>query len=78
MTTDMEIITSEILEHRVVGRFSETVQYLRRRHIVPIDAPKTIRGKHLVQLSALPIQTLESPFFFKSRRRVEFNYFKAY
>jgi len=46
ITTDMEIITSEILDHRIVGRFEEVIQYLRRRHIVPIDAPKTIRGKH--------------------------------
>lgn len=42
--TDTEIITSEILNHRIVGRFMERVQYLRRMQVVPIDAPKTIRG----------------------------------
>ncbi|XP_035706567.1 nucleosome-remodeling factor subunit NURF301 isoform X3 [Folsomia candida] len=44
-TTDMEIITSEILSHRVKGRFSERVQYLRKKTVEPIDAPKTIRAK---------------------------------
>ncbi|ODM94816.1 hypothetical protein Ocin01_11866 [Orchesella cincta] len=41
--TDTEIITSEILNHRIVGRFIERVQYLRKMMVVPIDAPKTIR-----------------------------------
>jgi hypothetical protein len=46
ITTDMEIITSEILNHKVIGRFLERVQYLRRKTVVPIDAPKTtMRGK---------------------------------
>lgn len=44
ITTDMEIITTEILNHRIMGRFAERVQYLRRKQTVPIDAPKTIRG----------------------------------
>ncbi|CAL8092678.1 unnamed protein product [Orchesella dallaii] len=43
--TDTEIITSEILNHRIVGRFIERVQYLRKMMVVPIDAPKTIRAK---------------------------------
>ncbi|CAG7825806.1 unnamed protein product [Allacma fusca] len=43
VTTDMEIITTEILNHRIMGRFAERIQYLRRKQTVPIDAPKTIR-----------------------------------
>lgn len=49
-TTDMEIITSEILSHRVKGRFSERVQYLRKKTVEPIDAPKTIRGEKLTNI----------------------------
>jgi len=44
VTTDMEVITTEILKQRIIGRFMETVQYLRKKTVVPIDAPKTIRG----------------------------------
>jgi hypothetical protein len=53
ITTDIEIITSEILDHRVVGRFMERVQYLRKKTVEPIDAPKTIRGKKYIYLLLL-------------------------
>ena len=47
ITTDVEIVTSELLNHRLVGRFLERYQYLRRKTVEPIDAPtKTVvRGK---------------------------------
>lgn len=45
ITTDTEIITSEIFDHRVVGRFKERIQYLRKKTVEPIDGPKIIRGK---------------------------------
>lgn len=56
MHTDTEIITSEILHHRLIGRFTERVQYLRRAMVVPIDAPKTIRGEILVDMNEGLIQ----------------------
>lgn len=34
----------EILKHRVVGRFSERTEYLRRKVVIPLELPKTIRG----------------------------------
>lgn len=34
----------EILKHRIVGRFSEKTEYLRRKVVIPLELPKTIRG----------------------------------
>lgn len=44
-TTETEISTMEILKHRVCGPFSERTQYLRRKVVIPLEMPKTIRGK---------------------------------
>lgn len=44
-TTETEISTMEILKHRICGRFSEKTQYLRRKVVIPLEMPKTIRGK---------------------------------
>lgn len=44
-TTESEIMTMEILKHRISGRFSEKTQYLRRKVVIPLEVPKTIRGK---------------------------------
>lgn len=58
--TDLETITSEILDHRVVGRFMERIQYLRRKTVEPLDAPATktvVRGKSVV-LSVIIINLL--------------------
>ena len=43
LTTDTEIVTTEILKHRNVGRFLEKTQYFRRRVVIPLDVPKTVR-----------------------------------
>lgn len=45
VTTESEIMTLEILKHRVAGRFSEKIEYLRRRIVIPLELPKTIRGE---------------------------------
>lgn len=45
-TTETEISTMEILKHRICGRFSEKTQYLRRKIVIPLEMPKTIRGEH--------------------------------
>lgn len=44
-TTETEISTMEILKHRICGRFSEKTQYLRRKVVIPLEMPKTIRGE---------------------------------
>jgi len=43
LTTETEIITTDILKHRHVGRFLERTQYFQRRVIIPLDVPKTVR-----------------------------------
>ena len=42
-TTDAEIVTTELLRHRHVGRFLEKTQYFQRRVVIPLDVPKTVR-----------------------------------
>lgn len=44
ITTDTEITTTEILKHRHVGQFMERTQYLRRKVVIPLELPKTVRG----------------------------------
>lgn len=44
-TTESEISTMEILRHRIIGRFAEKTQYLRRKIVIPLEMPKTIRGE---------------------------------
>ena len=40
VTTDNEIVTTEILKHRNVGRYMETTQYWQRKISIPLDAPR--------------------------------------
>lgn len=42
-TTDTEIVTTDILKHRHIGRFLERTQYFQRRVVIPLDVPKTVR-----------------------------------
>ena len=39
----------EILKHRHCGRFSEKTQYLRRKVVIPLELPKTIRGIFIIK-----------------------------
>ncbi|XP_044734089.1 nucleosome-remodeling factor subunit NURF301, partial [Chrysoperla carnea] len=43
ITTETEIISLEMLKHRHVGQFLERTQYLRRKVVIPLELPKTIR-----------------------------------
>ena len=43
LTTETEIVTTDILKHRHVGRFLEKTQYYQRRVVIPLDVPKTVR-----------------------------------
>ncbi|XP_045626029.2 nucleosome-remodeling factor subunit NURF301 isoform X1 [Procambarus clarkii] len=43
ITTEMEIIQTEILKRKHSGRFLEKTSYLRRKVIIPFDVPKPIR-----------------------------------
>lgn len=44
VTTETEIMSLELLKHRFVGKFMEKTQYLRRKVVIPLELPKTIRG----------------------------------
>lgn len=45
VNTENEIVTLELLKLRNSGRYSERTQYLRRKVVIPLELPKTIRGK---------------------------------
>lgn len=45
ITTETEILSLELLKHRHVGQFLEKTQYLRRKVVIPLELPKTIRGE---------------------------------
>ena len=40
VTTDTEIVTTEIRKHRNIGRYSEITQYWQRKISIPLDAPR--------------------------------------
>ena len=40
VTTDSEIVTTEILKHRNIGRYMEVTQYWQRKISIPLDAPR--------------------------------------
>ena len=40
VTTDSEIVTTEILKHRNIGRYMEITQYWQRKISIPLDAPR--------------------------------------
>ena len=40
VTTDSEIVTTEILKHRNIGRYLENTQYWQRKVSIPLDAPR--------------------------------------
>lgn len=44
VTTETEIMSQEILKYRHCGQFSQKTQYLRRKVVIPLELPKTIRG----------------------------------
>jgi nucleosome-remodeling factor subunit BPTF len=42
VTTETEIVTTELLKHRNVGLFMELTQYFRRRVVIPLELSKTV------------------------------------
>lgn len=44
ITTETEIMSLEMLKHRHLGQFMERTQYLRRKVVIPLELPKTVRG----------------------------------
>lgn len=45
ITSETEIVTLELLKMRYLGKFSDRAQYLRRKVVIPLELPKTIRGE---------------------------------
>ncbi|XP_017781455.1 PREDICTED: nucleosome-remodeling factor subunit NURF301 isoform X2 [Nicrophorus vespilloides] len=43
ITTETEILSLELLKHRHIGQFLEKSQYLRRKVVIPLELPKTVR-----------------------------------
>lgn len=48
ITTETEILSLELLKHRHMGQFLEKTQYLRRKVVIPLELPKTVRGKYFI------------------------------
>lgn len=61
LTTDTEIVSLELLKHRHVGQFSEQTQYLRRRVVIPLELPKTVREVTSIRSGLRKRKRAESP-----------------
>lgn len=61
ITTDTEIVTTEILKHRNVGLFMENTQYFRRRVVIPLELPKTVREVTSIRSGLRKRKRAESP-----------------
>lgn len=61
LTTDTEIVSLELLKHRHVGQFSERTQYLRRRVVIPLELPKTVREVTSIRSGLRKRKRAESP-----------------
>lgn len=44
ITTETEIVSLELLKHRYLGKCMERMQYLRRKVVIPLELPKTVRS----------------------------------
>ncbi|KAK9882651.1 hypothetical protein WA026_022517 [Henosepilachna vigintioctopunctata] len=61
ITTETEILTLELLKHRYVGQFMEKTQYLRRKVVIPLELPKTIREVTSIRSGLRKRKRPESP-----------------
>lgn len=61
VTTETEIVTTELLKHRNVGLFMEISQYFRRRVVIPLELPKTIREVTSIRSGLRKRKRAESP-----------------
>ncbi|XP_061383431.1 nucleosome-remodeling factor subunit NURF301 isoform X4 [Danaus plexippus] len=61
LTTDTEIVSLELLKHRHIGQFSERTQYLRRKVVIPLELPKTVREVTSIRSGLRKRKRAESP-----------------
>ncbi|PSN39772.1 hypothetical protein C0J52_15320, partial [Blattella germanica] len=61
VTTDTEIMTLEILKHRHVGEFLDRTQYMRRKVVIPLELPKTVREVTSIRSGLRKRKRAESP-----------------
>lgn len=61
ITTETEIVTTELLKHRNIGMFMELTQYFRRRIVIPLELPKTVREVTSIRSGLRKRKRAESP-----------------
>ncbi|XP_032667402.1 nucleosome-remodeling factor subunit NURF301 isoform X2 [Odontomachus brunneus] len=61
VTTDTELVTLEILEHRQVGQFLDRTQYMRRKVVIPLELPKQVREVTSIRSGLRKRKRPESP-----------------
>ncbi|XP_025163350.1 nucleosome-remodeling factor subunit NURF301 isoform X1 [Harpegnathos saltator] len=61
VTTDTELVTLEILEHRHVGQFLDRTQYMRRKVVIPLELPKQVREVTSIRSGLRKRKRPESP-----------------
>ncbi|XP_050664238.1 nucleosome-remodeling factor subunit NURF301 isoform X2 [Leptidea sinapis] len=61
LTTDTEIVSLELLKHRHIGQFSDRTQYLRRKVVIPLELPKTVREVTSIRSGLRKRKRAESP-----------------
>ncbi|EDV95519.1 GH15750 [Drosophila grimshawi] len=61
VTTESEIVTLELLKLRHAGRYGEKTSYLRRRVVIPLEMPKTIREVTSIRSGLRKRKRAESP-----------------
>ncbi|XP_060530010.1 nucleosome-remodeling factor subunit NURF301 isoform X2 [Cylas formicarius] len=61
ITTETEILSLELLKHRHIGQFMEKTQYLRRKVVIPLELPKTVREVTSIRSGLRKRKRPESP-----------------
>ncbi|XP_053954762.1 nucleosome-remodeling factor subunit NURF301 isoform X1 [Anastrepha ludens] len=61
VSSETEIVTQELLKLRHMGRYGERTQYLRRKVVVPLEMPKTIREVTSIRSGLRKRKRAESP-----------------
>ncbi|XP_018571402.1 nucleosome-remodeling factor subunit NURF301 isoform X2 [Anoplophora glabripennis] len=61
ITTETEILSLELLKHKHIGQFMEKTQYLRRKVVIPLELPKTVREVTSIRSGLRKRKRPESP-----------------
>ncbi|XP_030753207.1 nucleosome-remodeling factor subunit NURF301 isoform X3 [Sitophilus oryzae] len=61
ITTETEILSLELLKHRHMGQFLEKTQYMRRKVVIPLELPKTMREVTSIRSGLRKRKRPESP-----------------